>query len=144
MKNLHVSSVKEVSDADSHNPPGLGIRDASTAYALGLNEADRLSHRYWGVRLPYLEDYPAAANRVGWASFNGPTHLTPEEYPGYGGLSYIDPCLKVTFADGVRDLVLQMDSANQARCFSNRTDHPSCVMHIILSRDASLSCSCGL
>lgn len=95
-------------------PHSWVLETHATAYALGMNEAGRLSHRYWGVRLPYLEDYPSAAHPGGWASFNGPTHLTPEEYPGYGGLSYIDPCLKVTFADGVRDLVLQMDPANEA------------------------------
>ncbi len=87
------------------------LETQSTAYALGVNDAGRLSHRYWGPRLPYLEDYAAAANPEGWASFNGPAQLTLEEYPGYGGLSYIDPGLKVTFADGVRDVVLQMDAS---------------------------------
>lgn len=95
-------------------PQGWVLETRTTGYALGVNDAGRLSHRYWGVRLPYLEDYPLAANPAGWASFNGPTHLTPEEYPAYGGISYIDPCLKVTFADGVRDLVLQIDPAQQA------------------------------
>jgi alpha-galactosidase len=93
---------------------GWVLETRSTAYVVGMNNAGRLSHRYWGVRLPYVEDYPAAANPGGWASFNGPAHLAQEEYPAYGGLSYIDPCLKVTFADGVRDLVLQMDTTNQA------------------------------
>jgi alpha-galactosidase len=95
-------------------PQGWVLETQTTAYALGVNEAGCLSHRYWGTHLPYVEDYPAAANPGGWASFNGPAHQTSEEYPGYGGLSYIDPCLKVTFADGVRDLVLQMDPARQA------------------------------
>ncbi|MBV9710058.1 MAG: alpha-galactosidase, partial [Ktedonobacteraceae bacterium] len=93
---------------------GWVLETQTTAYALGMNDAGRLSHRYWGIRLPYLEDYPSATNPGGWASFNGPAHLTPEEYPAYGGLSYIDPCLKVTFADGVRDLVLQIDANKQA------------------------------
>src|SRR5450432_1167477 len=95
-------------------PQGWLLETQTTAYALGFNEAGRLTHRYWGTRLPYPEDYPSASNPGGWASFNGPAHLTPEEYPGYGGLSYVDPCLKVTFADGVRDLVLQLDPAKQA------------------------------
>jgi alpha-galactosidase len=98
---------------------GWVLETQATAYVLGVNDAGRLTHRYWGARLPYLEDYPPATNSGGWASFNGPAHLTQEEYPAYGGLSYVDPCLKVTFADGVRDLVLQMDPNRQEASAQN-------------------------
>ncbi len=77
-----------------------------TAYAFGLTEAGLLAHRYWGKRLPARGDYPAALETEGWASFNGPSEVTPLEYPGYAGSAYTEPCLKVTFADGVRDVVL--------------------------------------
>jgi alpha-galactosidase len=30
----------------------------------------------------------------------------PEEYPVYGGIKYTEPCLKATFHDGVRDIIL--------------------------------------
>lgn len=90
---------------------GWILETQQTAYGFGVNGSGLLSHRYWGPRLPYLEDYPAALTPVAWASFNGSAQLTPEEYPAYGGLKYIDPCLKVTFADGVRDTVLRFDSA---------------------------------
>ena len=76
-----------------------------TAYVFGLNQAGLLTHCYWGVRLPRPGDYPEPVNPVFWAA-DGAAHFTPHEYPAYGGLSYVDPCLKVTFADGVRDLVL--------------------------------------
>ena len=33
--------------------------------------------------------------------------MASEEYPGWGGMRFTEPCLKVTFADGVRDLVLK-------------------------------------
>jgi len=33
--------------------------------------------------------------------------MANEEYPGWGGMRYTEPCLKVSFADGVRDLVLK-------------------------------------
>ncbi len=89
------------------------LETEQSAYAFGLNTRGRLVHRYWGKRLPYREDYPSAASAGGWASFNGSAHLTPEEYPAYGGTSYIDPCLKVTFADGVRDTVLRFVKAEQ-------------------------------
>jgi len=51
---------------------------------------------------------PALSTR--WA-FNGSAQLTPEEYPGYEDIKFIDPCLKVTFADGVRDVILRFESA---------------------------------
>lgn len=85
-----------------------------TGYAFGLNQAGLLAHSYWGERLPNAQDYPPAPPLRSWQSFNGEPHLTPEEYPGYGGIKYIDPCLKVTFADGVRDVILRFDSAELA------------------------------
>ncbi|HEX2906658.1 MAG TPA: alpha-galactosidase [Phototrophicaceae bacterium] len=84
----------------------------STAYALGINWTGTPVHAYWGARLPYAEDYPAAPAKAGWASFSDAAHLTPEEYPGYAGMKFIEPCLKVTFADGVRDVVLTYDKAD--------------------------------
>lgn len=90
---------------------GWVLETRSTAYALGLNESGLLTHRYWGERLPNLSDYPPAPNPGGWASFNNPEQLTPEEYPAYAGMKFIDPCLKVTFPNGVRDVVLRFSSA---------------------------------
>ncbi len=95
-----------------HTAPTAWILETDrTAYALGLNGSGALVHRYWGPKLPRATDYPPALDSVGWASFSGPNELVPEEYPGYGGTKFIDPCLKVSFADLVRDLVLQFDSA---------------------------------
>lgn len=87
------------------------LEAAHTGYALGLNEAGMLAHRYWGERLPRAEDYPPAIDSDGWASFNGPGQIVPEEYPAHGGAKYVEPCLKATFADGVRDVVLKFDRA---------------------------------
>lgn len=89
---------------------GWILETRATAYALGLNQAGLLTHRYWGRRLPYPSDYPAAINPLPWG-FNSPAQLTPEEYPGYEDMKFTDPCLKVTFADGVRNVVLRFDSA---------------------------------
>lgn len=90
------------------------LETRTTAYALGLNEDGLLVHCYWGARLPRLEDYPPAPNATGWASFNGPAHVVlPLEYPGYGGVNYTEPCLKVAFANGVRDVVPRFERAEQ-------------------------------
>ena len=78
-----------------------------TAYSFGLNNAKLLTHCYWGTRLPFIQDYPAPFNPVHWASTDGFDHFVPEEYPGYAGTKYTDPCLKITFADEVRDVVLE-------------------------------------
>ncbi len=90
---------------------GWVLETRSTAYAFGINPSGMLVHRYWGERLPSQADYPPPPNLPGWVSFNGPAQVNPEEYPAYAGPSYIDPCLKVTFSDGVRDAVLRFVSA---------------------------------
>ncbi len=83
------------------------LETSNTAYAFGLNEAGLLTHRYWGARLPRLSDYPPAPNPQGWASFNNPAQLTPEEYTGNNDVKFVEPAIKVTFADGVRVTELQ-------------------------------------
>jgi alpha-galactosidase len=68
-------------------------------------------HRYWGAKLPRTEDYPVPLDSEGWASFNAGGNVLQEEYPVYGGPNYVEPCLKVTFSDGVRDTVFKFVSA---------------------------------
>lgn len=76
-----------------------------TAYVLGLTANGRLEHRYWGERLPHPADYPGPGERK--ASYAVESQMLPfDEYPAWGGFLYKEPCLKVTFADGVRDLAL--------------------------------------
>ncbi len=89
------------------------LQGERSAYALGLNDAGYLVHTYWGARMPDLADYPAAPSSGGWASFNGPGQTLAEEYPAWAGLKYIEPCLKATFADGVRDVVLRFVEARR-------------------------------
>ncbi|MCU0512113.1 MAG: alpha-galactosidase, partial [Anaerolineae bacterium] len=92
-------------------PQGWTLETNTTAYVIGLNSTGDLVQRYWGPWLPYPEDYPPPPEATGWASFNGRGQLLPEEYAPWGGLRYTEPCLKVTFADGVRDVVLRFESA---------------------------------
>jgi alpha-galactosidase len=88
------------------------LETAHSAYALGINDAGYLVQRYWGARLPDSADYPPPQDNNGWASFDGPGQVLPEAYPAWGrGLSYIEPCLKATFADGVRGLDLRYEQA---------------------------------
>ncbi|HSV85393.1 MAG TPA: alpha-galactosidase [Levilinea sp.] len=97
----------------------------STTYATGVSGQGYLLHRYWGARLPFATDYPPPASAIGWASFDGPAQLLPEEYPAYAGTKYIEPCLKVNFPDGVRDTVLQLTSSS-----INDGRNPELVLHL--------------
>ncbi|MBI3172516.1 MAG: alpha-galactosidase [Chloroflexi bacterium] len=91
---IHISSQRWV------------LETRQTAYAFGLNSVGLVTHHYWRARLPRLDDYPIPPDPSGFASTDGFHHFVPEEYPAEAGTKYIDPCLKVRFADGVRDAVL--------------------------------------
>lgn len=82
------------------------LETRQTAYAFGLNSVGLVTHHHWGARLPRLDDYPIPPDPRGFSSTDGFHHFVPEEYPAEAGTKYIDPCLKVHFADGVRDAVL--------------------------------------
>jgi len=95
-----------------HASPNAWVLEThSTAYALGINASGALVHRYWGPRLPYPADYPPARDFGEWSSFYGRSEINLEEYPAYGGASYREPCFKATFADRVRDTVLEFRSS---------------------------------
>jgi alpha-galactosidase len=83
-----------------------------TGYAFTVSESGALLHSYWGKRLPYAEDYPVGVELPAWASFSSGSDRVAEEYPTYSGAKYIEPCLKTTFADGVRDTVLKFEKAD--------------------------------
>ncbi len=69
-------------------------------------------HRYWGERLPHHTDYHGLGERKANYAVEG--HILPSnEYPAWGGFLYTEPCLKVTFADSVRDLVLVYSQHHQ-------------------------------
>lgn len=83
------------------------LETKNSGYALGFNAQGLLVHTYWGKRLPRPGDYPLPPVFDGWASFNNAAHLTPEEFPTYTGMKFTEPDILVTFADGVRDMVLE-------------------------------------
>lgn len=93
------------------NDQGWVLETWGAGYALGVNGAGLLAHRYWGARLLDPSDYPAAPDPGIWGAFNNPAQLTPEEYPGFEDIKFVEPCLKVAFADGVRDVVLRFAAA---------------------------------
>ncbi|HEX2864099.1 MAG TPA: hypothetical protein VHN99_05990, partial [Deinococcales bacterium] len=82
-----------------------------TAYALAVNPQGILTHTHWGAPLGQPGDYPPAETSRGWASFNNAQQVIREEYPAFEGEKYTDPCLKLTYPDGVRDAVPRFSSA---------------------------------
>ena len=82
------------------------IETERTSYVLGVNEQNEVQLVYWGARLLRDADFEPAHTREAYA-FESGEGLSEIEYPGWGGLRFSEPCLKVSFADGVRDLVLK-------------------------------------
>ncbi len=78
-----------------------------TTYVVGLNQGDQLQEVHWGGKVARDADWTAVQWGHEHASFDSPETMTRLEYPGWGGREYNEPCLKVTLADGVRDLVLK-------------------------------------
>jgi alpha-galactosidase len=81
-----------------------------TTYAFGVNARGELQPLYWGGRLSETDAIPSAVPMREWASFDSSHTNTPEEYAGWGAGLFVEPALKITFADGNRDLVLHYES----------------------------------
>lgn len=81
------------------------LQSGDATYAFGVNERGELQHLYWGKRLG-AHDFSAARSLPEWSSFDPSTTTTPQEYPGWGAGRYVEPALKVTFANGNREVVL--------------------------------------
>ncbi len=85
----------------------------NATYAFGVNERGDLQPIYWGGRLGQHDAIPPAHSFPELASFDPPNTTTPQEYAGWGGGLYTEPALKVSFADGNRDLILHFVHATQ-------------------------------
>lgn len=75
--------------------------------AIGVNERSEIQPLYFGQRLWRDQDLPAARSMREWASFDRTSTTTPQEYPGYGAGLFVEPGIKVTLQNGVRDTVLK-------------------------------------
>ncbi len=82
----------------------------NTSYVFGVNERGELQQLYWGGRLGATDSFAQAKPMREWASFDSSYTNTPQEYAGWGAGLFNEPALKVTFADGNRDLVLHYES----------------------------------
>src|SRR6185369_2531202 len=86
---------------------------ANVTYAFGVNSRGDLQQIYWGGRIAASDPIPAPKPKIEWASFDSTYTNTPQEYAGWGSGIFTEPALKITFADGNRDLVLHYASESQ-------------------------------
>ena len=86
------------------------ITTQHSSYAMGVDGQGELQHLYWGGPLWRIDDVPAAVEKHEISSFDPHQMYEDEEYPGWGGARYYEPALKITRADGDRDLVLHYAS----------------------------------
>jgi alpha-galactosidase len=80
------------------------------SYVFGVNPRGELQQLYWGGRLAATDSFPQAAPLPELASFDSSYTTTPQEFAGWGAGLFVEPALKISFADGVRDLVLHYES----------------------------------
>jgi len=85
-----------------------------STYAFGVNDRGQLQPIYWGGRLGAHDTIVAPHSMPELASFDSPYTTTPQEYASWGAGLFTEPALKVTFADGNRDLVLHFVSGKSA------------------------------
>jgi alpha-galactosidase len=81
-----------------------------SSYAMGISPEGELQHLYWGGPLWRIADVPAARTRNDISSFDPHEMLENEEFAGWGGKRFYETALKITRADGDRDLVLHYQS----------------------------------
>ncbi len=79
----------------------------AVTYAFGVNPDGRLQTLYWGSSLALDDKLPGPVPVPDNSSNEMSITVTPFEFPGYGGGLTVEPALKVTFPDGVRDLDLR-------------------------------------
>src|SRR5690348_13077948 len=91
-------------------PAGVGqmfrLDGGDVTYVFGVNERGELQALYWGGKLAASDKVAAAHSLPEMASFDPPSTTTPQEYAAWGSALYTEPALKITFADGNRDLIL--------------------------------------
>jgi alpha-galactosidase len=82
------------------------ITTPHSSYAMGVDARGELQHLYWGGPLWRIDDVASPVEKRDLSSFDPHQMLENEEFPGWGGPRYYEPALKITRADGDRDLVL--------------------------------------
>lgn len=89
--------------------PLFVIDTENTTYAFDVKNG-YLNNAYHGKKIKSHNDIPLCAQVMSLQSTRSTLGRQREEYPAFGGMFYDKECLKVTFADGVRDTVLKYEN----------------------------------
>ncbi|MBZ0300464.1 MAG: alpha-galactosidase [Anaerolineae bacterium] len=100
-----MESFIQISEKETDRPFWI-LRTEHTAYVLEVDAQGWVQHVYWGPRLLLDSDYRVAV-ASGPRVWERPTGISREEFPAWGDPKYGEPCLKATFADRTRAVVLQ-------------------------------------
>ena len=111
--NLAFSQPESASGSEKASAQVFRLDGGNATYAFGVNERNELQQIYWGGRIGANDVIPPAKADREWASFDSSYNNTPQEYAGWGAGLFQEPALKVTFADGNRDLVLHYVSSSK-------------------------------
>jgi alpha-galactosidase len=103
-----VASAQSIQYDESRKVWLLNTRVSS--YAMGVSPDGLLQHLYWDGPLWRMADVPAAKTEEDISSFDPHEMLENEEFAGWGGKRFYETALKITRADGDRDLVLHYQS----------------------------------
>jgi alpha-galactosidase len=83
------------------------IDGGESTYAFGVNPEGALETIYWGGRLQPSDPLPPANSAASTlSSFETGNGIAPQEFGGSGAGMLVEPALKITFPDGLRELVL--------------------------------------
>jgi alpha-galactosidase len=109
---LQGAAVAQLQPSSAFDPAAKVFRldGGGASYVFGVNPRGELQQMYWGGRLAPTDHFAQAEPMREWASFDNSYNNTPQEYAGWGAGLFNEPALKVSFADGNRDLVLHYQS----------------------------------
>src|SRR5450432_3896348 len=109
-----LSSLVAICPAVAQTTQVFRLDGGNSTYAFGVNEHGELQPLYWGGRIGAKVVIPPAKSNPEIASFDSPYTTTPQEYAAWGAGLFTEPAVKITFADGNRDLVLHFVRATQS------------------------------
>lgn len=96
------------------------LTSKNMCYGLGVDASGHLLHIHWGDKVK-IDDFKQLLQPYYHSHFDAEVEREREEYSPWGGLSFTEPALKVTFHDGVRDLKLQYKSYELQKSGHNDT-----------------------
>ena len=84
------------------------LQGKESTYALRINSRGNVTHIHWGRKITEISDLPKDIELLQRSSltFHLSSMTSIQEYKGFGGLTSTENAIKVTFADGTRDLRL--------------------------------------